>query len=64
MAESFLEEQLKRIKEMTEQMSRLRPFREIDDVRNHSSGQDDATPEDRSSALRRPRRGSSRRRAR
>jgi hypothetical protein len=64
MAESFLEEQLKRIKEMTEQMSRLRPFREISDVRNHSSEQTDAPPEDPSSALRRTRRGSSRRRAR
>ncbi len=29
MAEPFLEEQLKRIREMTEQMSRARPFRDI-----------------------------------
>jgi hypothetical protein len=36
MAESFLEEQLKRIKDMTEQMSRARTFRETDEVLNHS----------------------------
>ena len=37
MAESFLEEQLKRIKEMTEQMSRVRMFHETWDVHNRSS---------------------------
>ncbi len=36
MAESFLEEQLKRIKDMTEQMSRARTFRETHEVRNQS----------------------------
>ena len=37
MAETFLEEQLRRIREMTEQVSRVRPLRDVHDVRNHSS---------------------------
>jgi hypothetical protein len=61
MAESFLEEQLKRIKEMTEQMSRVRAFRETDDLRNHSLEQRDSTQDHRSPARRATRRGSSRR---
>jgi hypothetical protein len=64
MAESFLEEQLKRIKEMTEQMSRVRTFRETDDVRNHSSEERDSTHDHPSLVHRPARRGSSRRRAR
>jgi hypothetical protein len=44
MAESFLEEQLKRIKDMTEQMSRARTFRETHEVRNQSP-RDQQTPE-------------------
>ena len=64
MAESFLEEQLKRIKEMTEQMSRVRVFRETDDVHNHSSEERDSTQDHPSPAHPPARRGSSRRRAR
>jgi hypothetical protein len=66
MAESFLEEQLKRIKEMTEQMSRVRTFREIDidDVSGHSSEERDSTRDHPSPAHRPARRGSTRRRAR
>ena len=37
MAEEFLEEQIKRIREMAEQVSRVRPLYDIYDVRNHSS---------------------------
>ena len=37
MAENFLEEQLRRIRELTEQVSRVRPLRDVYDVRNHSS---------------------------
>jgi hypothetical protein len=44
MAESFLEEQLRRIKDMTEQMSRAKTFRETHEVRNQSPG-DQQTPE-------------------
>jgi hypothetical protein len=62
MAESFLEEQLKRIKEMTEQMSRVRALREVHEVRNQSSDDRDATVEDRRSTARRTDRGGSRRR--
>jgi hypothetical protein len=64
MAESFLEEQLRRIREMTEQMSRVRTFRETDDVPSYSSEQRDSTPESSPPARRPTRRGSSRRRAR
>ena len=62
MAESFLEEQLKRIKEMTEQMSRVRALREVHEVCNQSSDDRDATAEDRRSSARRIERGGSRRR--
>jgi hypothetical protein len=44
MAEPFLEEQLKRIREMTRQMSRLRPLHDIPKARSHGS------PKERSSA--------------
>jgi hypothetical protein len=53
MAESFLEEQLKRIKEMTEQMSRARPFRDIVEIRNQTSDDRSSAP-DRATAVRRP----------
>lgn len=34
MAEEFLEEQLKRIREMTEQVSRVRPLHDLRELRN------------------------------
>jgi hypothetical protein len=37
MAEEFLEEQIKRIREMTKQVSRVRPLHDIRESRNHSS---------------------------
>lgn len=37
MAEEFLEKQLKRIREMTEQVSRVRPLHDLSEPRNHSS---------------------------
>ena len=64
MAESFLEEQLQRIKEMTEQVSRLRPLRDTHEVRNQASDERSSAP-DRTLPARRPSsRGSSRRRGR
>jgi hypothetical protein len=36
MAETFLEEQLRRIREMTEQVSRVRPLCALYEVHNHS----------------------------
>jgi hypothetical protein len=37
MAEEFLEEQLKRIREMTERFSHVKPLHDLHEVRNHSS---------------------------
>ena len=36
MAEEFLEEQLKRIRDMTEQVSRVRPLHDLRELRNYS----------------------------
>ena len=44
MAESFLEEQLKRIKEMTERMSRVRPFDEHE-VRSYIADDRSSAPD-------------------
>ena len=52
MAESFLEEQLKRIKEMTEQMSRIRAYRETPEVR-HQPAPDRGTAADEPPSARR-----------
>lgn len=60
MAQSFLEEQLKRIKDMTEQMSRARTFRETDEVRNESP-RDQETADDAEPARRPVPRGTRRR---
>jgi len=60
MAQSFLEEQLKRIKDMTEQMSRARTFHETDEVRNQSP-RDRETADDAESARRPVPRGPRRR---
>ena len=62
MAESFLQEQLKRIKEMTEQMSRVRALREVHEVRDQTSDDRHETAEDRDSTARRVVRGGPRRR--
>jgi hypothetical protein len=65
MAESFLEEQLKRIKEMTEQMSRIRAFRETPEVRHHPTPErSSAADEPPASRRRSPRHPVSRRRGR
>jgi len=62
MAESFLQEQLKRIKEMTEQMSRVRALREVHEVRDQTSDDRHETADDRDSTARRMVRGGPRRR--
>jgi hypothetical protein len=63
MAETFLEEQLKRIRKMTEQMSRVRMFHDAGEARHQSPDERtsalDETPERRTST-----RGSRRRRVR
>ena len=63
MAEAFLEEQLKRIRKMTEQMSRMRMFHDTDEAHHQSPDErtsaPDQTPERRTST-----RGSRRRRVR
>jgi hypothetical protein len=62
MGESFLKEQLKRIKDLTEQISRIRTYRDTylvdDQPAERSSANDEPAP-----ARRPPSRGSSRRRA-
>ena len=64
MAEAFLEEQLKRIREMSEQMSRVRTFHELNEGRGQTSESRRSTlvdaPRDRRSSSR----GSTRRRGR
>jgi hypothetical protein len=37
MSETFLEEQLKRIRDLTEQVSRLKPLDDVHEVKNRSS---------------------------
>jgi hypothetical protein len=37
MSEGFLEEQIKRIRDLTEQVSRVRPLHDLHEVHNHSS---------------------------
>ena len=46
MAESFLEEQLRRIRKMTEQVSRLRPPHDVSDRPIASSQEECAAPEE------------------
>ena len=64
MAEAFLEEQLKRIKEMTEQMSRVRTLHDVPEIRNDASEARRAPLAEPPPERRRPSRGSSRRRGR
>jgi hypothetical protein len=63
MAESFLEEQIKRIREMTEQMSRVRPLYAEQNVGIQSSGWNDSRHE-HTPIRKTARRSSSRRRGR
>jgi hypothetical protein len=60
MEHSFLEEQLKRIKDMTEQMSRAKTFRETHELRNQSP-RDRETTEHEESTRRSVPRGARRR---
>ena len=66
MAEEFLEEQLERIREMTEQVSRVRPLCDVRDLTNRPSDDDDnaRAREEQPSTPRHIARDSSRRRAR
>ena len=65
MAESFLEEQLRRIRKMTEQVSRLRPPHDVSDRPIASSQEECAAPEEQAPPLcERPVRDPSRRRGR
>ena len=64
MAETFLEEQLRRIREMTEQVSRVRPLFETPDVRNHSPEQPGSRPDESAPARKHTAQDSARRRVR
>jgi hypothetical protein len=64
MAEAFLEEQLKRIREMSEQMSRVRAFHDVNEGRGPTSDVRRSTETDAPRAHRSSLRGSPRRRGR
>ncbi len=64
MAEGFLEEQIKRIRDLTEQVSRVRPLHDLHEVKNHSAESKGREPEHASSSRRDIARDSSRRRGR
>lgn len=64
MAEGFLEEQLKRIRDLTEQVSRVRPLHDLHEIKNHSSEHAARDRERRSPVRRATARDSSRRRGR
>ena len=64
MAEEFLEEQLKRIRQMAEQMSRVRPLYGMHELRNYSADTNGPAHEDTPPARKHPARGTSRRRGR
>jgi len=63
MGQSFLEEQLKRIKELTEQISRIRTYRDTYRGREASLPERSSADDEAPRARRPPPRGSSRRRA-
>jgi hypothetical protein len=63
MAESFLQAQLKRIKDLTEQISNVRTLHHVSDVRSESSDERGAARHERGPA-RRPASRPSRRRTR
>ena len=60
----FLEEQLKRIRDLTEQVSRVRPLHDLHEVKNHSSDSTTRDHDATSSSRRDTARDSSRRRGR
>jgi hypothetical protein len=62
MAESFLEEQIKRIREMTEQMSRVRPLYDVEHLGIHSSEWNESQRDRHTPVRKATRRSSSRRR--
>jgi hypothetical protein len=64
MAESFLEEQIKRIRQMTEQMSRVRPLSDVHNVGVHSSEWNESNRHEHAPVRKDMRRSSSRRRGR
>ena len=64
MAESFLEEQIKRIREMTEQMSRVRPLYDVQNLGVHSSEWNESHRDEHTPVRKATRRSSSRRRGR
>jgi hypothetical protein len=64
MAESFLEEQIKRIREMTEQVSRVRPLYDAHNLGMHSSEWPESSRDERTPVRKDSRRNSSRRRGR
>ena len=64
MAEAFLEEHLRRIRKMTEQVSRVRPLHDVRDPRIHSSDEKGAAAEKEAPPRRHTVRDSSRRRSR
>jgi hypothetical protein len=64
MSDGFLEEQLKRIRDLTEQVSRVRPLHDIHEVKNHSSDAATRDHDTSASSRRNTARDSSRRRGR
>ena len=65
MAEGFLEEQIKRIRDLTEQVSRVKPLHDLEKVQNRSSeGRGAGHPESPQFSRRHTARDSSRRRGR
>lgn len=64
MADGFLEEQLKRIRNLTEQVSRVRPLHDVHEVQNHSPQGASRDRQSRRTARRDTARDSSRRRGR
>lgn len=53
MAEEFLEEQIKRIREMAEQVSRVRALHEVRELRNHVAQTNGTVRDDRAPSRRR-----------
>jgi hypothetical protein len=64
MAEGFLEEQLKRIRDLTEQVSRVRPIHDLHEIQNHTSEGSARKRESHRAVRRDTARDSSRRRGR
>ncbi len=64
MAEGFLEEQIKRIRDLTEQVSHIRPLHDVHEIQNHSSDGSHGDHQSPRTAHRDSGRDSSRRRGR